>query len=82
MGRKMRQKATLVLVLAFLLFAPSACGGVEGDDSLSHDATSTDPVLVSPESAINKANQARDIENQAREQREKQMQEESTGTDF
>lgn len=75
----MSKKIIIAMVLSCLLFAPTACGGNTSDNSLSHDATSTDPIMVTPESAIEKANQAKDIENQAREQREQQMQEEMEG---
>lgn len=74
----MKKKLTAILAAITLLLAWSGC---DGSSTLEEDATGTGPVSVNPINAIDKAQQAKDIENQAREQREQQMQNEMEGVD-
>jgi hypothetical protein len=75
----MKKKLILMLAAIALTMPAAGCGG---NTTLEEDATGTGPVSVNPVNAIDKAEQAKDIENQAREQREQQMQNEMEGADL
>lgn len=72
----MKRIMALILAAVTLMLAPAACSD---STTLEEDAAGTNPVVVSPVNAVDKAEQAKDIENQAREAREQQMQNEVEG---